>query len=94
MIIILAKCVVNYDKIEEFKDNANKLVIESRKEKGCISYELCQDLKDKNIFVFLEKWQSKEAIDLHNNSNHFKDIVPKLTELQEVESEVNLYEIV
>lgn len=93
MIIILAKCIVKENSIDEFISCANELVSESRKEKGCISYELCQDLKDKNKFVFVEKWKDQDAIDAHNNSNHFNDIVPNLAQLQECDSEVNLYDI-
>lgn len=94
MIVILAKCVVKSEGIEQFISYANNLINESRKEEGCISYELCQELDNKNKFVFVEKWKSKEAIDSHNNSKHFKAIVPKLGELQEGEAEVSLYEMV
>lgn len=94
MIVILANCIVINEKIDEFILYANTLVDESKKETGCISYELCQDLKNKNKFVFIEMWQDQEAIDKHNNSKHFLEIVPKLGQLQEGESEVNLYKIV
>lgn len=94
MIIIVAKCLLHEGKIEEFKILAEKLINESRKEEGCISYELCQDVNNKNILTFIEKWVSQEAIDIHNNSNHFTSIVPKLRQLQVGESEVNLYKII
>lgn len=94
MIIIVAKCLVKEGTTEEFKTLADELINESRKEAGCISYELCQDINNKNILTFIEKWESKEAIDIHNNSKHFIDIVPKIGQLQVSESEVNLYEIV
>lgn len=94
MVVILANCVVKDKNIDEFISHANTLVNKSKKEDGCISYELCQDLKYKNKFVFMEMWQDEEAIDKHNNSKHFLEIVPKLGELQKCESEVNLYKIV
>lgn len=91
MIIIVAKSVVKEGKVQEFKNLAKELVKESRKEPGCISYDLNQDLNNKNILTFIEVWESKEAIELHNNSDHFTSIVPKLGELR-ASSEVNLYE--
>jgi quinol monooxygenase YgiN len=91
MIIIVAKSTIKEGKVEEFKNLAEELIDESRKESGCISYSLNQDINNKNILTFIEKWESKEDIEIHNNSSHFTRIVPKLGELR-VSSEVNLYE--
>ena len=44
------------------------------------------------MLTFIEEWQDKEAIALHNNSAHFTTIVPKFGEFREKTSEVNLYE--
>lgn len=92
MIVILAKNYVKSSQVDRFIEYAEKLVKETRKEKGCISYDLCQDLNDKNIFVFVEKYENKEAIDRHSKSEHFTTIVPKLKDLKEKESEVSKYE--
>lgn len=92
MITIVAKFTVKEGKVEEFKALAKDLINESRKEAGCISYSLNQDLNNRNVLTFIEKWENKEAIELHNNSTHFTRIVPKLGEFQEKVSEINLYE--
>lgn len=92
MITIVAKFTVKEGKVEEFKALAKDLINESRKEAGCISYSLNQDLNNRNVLTFIEKWENKEAIELHNNSAHFTRIVPKLGEFQEKVSEINLYE--
>lgn len=91
MIIIIAKSVVKDERLEEYKVLAKKLVEESQKEAGCISYNLYQDINNKNVLTFIEEWKDKEAIALHNSSVHFATIVPKFVELRE-SSEVNLYE--
>ena len=44
----------------------------SRKEEGNISYTAYQDTKDNNKFIIVEDWVSQEAIDIHNETNHFK----------------------
>lgn len=92
MITIIAKSIIKEGKIEEFKALTKELIEESRKELGCISYNLNQDLNNKNVLTFIEEWESKEAIEIHNNSVHFTTIVPKLGELREKATEVNLYE--
>jgi len=94
MITIVAKKSIKQSKIEEFKVLAEKLIKESRNEVGCISYNLYQDINDLNTLTFIEEWKNEQAINLHNKSDHFINIVPKFVDLQEGETEVNLYKIV
>lgn len=91
MITITAKCTLIEGKKEDFIQMAQKLIEESNKESGCVSYDLYEDINDENIVTFIEVWKSSEAIEIHNNSDHFKTIVPKLRELQIEDSSVNLY---
>jgi len=42
-----------------------KLVIETRKEKGCIQYDLFEDNRNKGVFFIHENWETNE--DLHNH---------------------------
>lgn len=93
MIIITAKSIVKNENINEFKKLANELVTESRKEEGCIEYKLLHDINNSESFIFLEQWKDKEAVERHNNSIHFKTIVPKLGQYREGKPEVNLYEV-
>ena len=94
MITIVAKKKIKEGKIEEFKVVAENLITESRNEIGCISYNLFQDINNFNTLTFIEEWISEDAIKLHNNSKHFTSIVPKFVDLQEGETEVNLYKMV
>ena len=91
MITIVAKNLIKQGKNHEFKVLAEKLINESRKEIGNKAYNLYEDLKDSNILTFIEVWENEEAIKLHNISKHFTTIVPKLSELRENKSEINLY---
>lgn len=91
MVTIVAKKTIKKDKKEEFKNLANKLIEESRKETGCIEYDLYEDLRNSDKVAFIEVWESEEAIKLHNNSIHFSNLVPELAKLQEGETEITLY---
>lgn len=90
MIIIVAKSIVKEGKAEQYKTLAKELVEKSRKEEGCLAYNLYQDLNNKNVLTMIEEWKDKEAVEVHNRSIHFTTIVPKLGELRE-DSEINLY---
>ena len=46
------------------------LIEPTRKEEGCISYELYQDVTNPGRFTFIENWQSKEHLDVHMKSPH------------------------
>jgi quinol monooxygenase YgiN len=94
MITIVAKKIIKHGKTREFKDLVEKLINESRNEAGCIAYNLYEDINNTNILTFIEEWKSEEDIKLHNNTEHFTSIVPKLAELQEGKTEVNLYKMI
>lgn len=91
MIIVTAKCILKDHKKEEFKIIAQKLIEETNKENGCISYDLYEDINDENIVSFIEQWTDKEALENHMNTEHFKTICPKLGELQIKDSIINVY---
>ena len=63
----------------EFKDDvlkAIKTVVDAtRKESGCIFYDVFEDVNNPMKFVFIETWKSQAAIDSHNKSVHFNAFV-------------------
>jgi len=94
MIKVVAKNIVQQDKIGEFKEKVNELIEKTRQEDGVIFYELYQDLKDPQVLTFIEGWESKGALDAHMQTEHFQRIVPQLSNLLiegMEESEVNIY---
>ena len=42
----------------------------SREEAGCLSYRVYQDPENANNFVFVEEWESQEALDQHFAAAH------------------------
>lgn len=56
----------------EFLPEFEKLVKASRQEKGCIKYDLNQDIKDPDTYIFVESWESQQAITVHNTQEHYK----------------------
>jgi quinol monooxygenase YgiN len=76
--------------VEDYFVPARELVAETRKEEGCISYALHQDINDPSIITMLEEWVDEESLNRHVNTEHVKRIVPGLKELRE-SSEINIY---
>ena len=44
----------------------------TRKEKGCMNYDMYQDQTDSGLFFFYENWASSEDLDNHLGSAHIK----------------------
>lgn len=45
----------------------------TRAEKGCLRYDLFQDIDDPKKFTFIEEWESKEDLDAHSRSAHLAE---------------------
>lgn len=88
MISIVAKFIVNKGSEDRFLRLVNELDKASNEEDGCIEYILHKDVSKPLTYCIIEKWKDQAAIDLHNSSEHFTTIVPKLTEIAKAEVDV------
>lgn len=93
MIKLVAKGYFYEDKIGEAINLYKELVEESRKEQGCIAYNLFQEKNDKTILTVFEEWENEDSIEKHKNSEHFKRLVPIISTLR-IKVEMNAYELV
>lgn len=57
------------------------MVAPSRAETGCIQYDLNRDPDSDSVFWFVEKWNDQAALDLHNETPHFKELQEVLPDL-------------
>lgn len=46
------------------------MVVASNEEPGCLYYDLNVSISDPQVMVFVERWESREALELHINSEH------------------------
>jgi quinol monooxygenase YgiN len=67
---VVAIAETSADKAEELKKVCMGLIEPTRKETGCIRYELYQDTAVPGRFTFIEEWQSKEHLDVHLKTPH------------------------
>jgi len=61
------------DKVDELKRVLIGLAAPTRKEPGCLSYEIFQNLADPSDFTFVEEWASDAALDAHWQAPHTQD---------------------
>lgn len=83
MVVLIAKNVVAKKNEAEYIQLAKKMVEETRKEIGCIYYDLVQDTNETGVFYFVEKYTDREAVVFHKASPHFKTYVPLMQALKE-----------
>ncbi|WP_271767043.1 putative quinol monooxygenase [Aquimarina algiphila] len=72
---IIARILAKDEKRELVKNELIKLIDITRKEKGCINYDLHQDNQNKNLFLFYENWESRELWQTHMNNTHLAEYI-------------------
>jgi quinol monooxygenase YgiN len=69
------------------------LVEPTRKEPGCLCYNLHQSKSDSTMFMFYEQWASKDALDAHGKTPHMTALRGKLKDKTDKGGGVVVYEL-
>ena len=72
MIYVVATLTVKPEKRAELIAGAQACVAETRKEAGNIAYDMHESVTEPTKMVFVEKWESHEALPAHEASEHVK----------------------
>jgi len=91
MLRVVALFRAKPDKIEELREVLSAFVAPTVKEKGCVFYQLHQNLADPADFSFLEEWESEEDLAAHSRSEHIQAGRQKFPDLVEVPPDVRRY---
>jgi len=73
-----------FDAIELLK----KLVSETRKEEGCLQYDLIEDKENKGHFFMVELWETEEHHHLHSVTEHLLTFRQNAAPMMESQTEV------
>lgn len=76
---IVARIEAGPGKSEQVKAALMGLIEPTRKEVGCIQYDLHQDNENPAVFLFYETWASRELWQAHMNAPHLVEYM-KATE--------------
>lgn len=91
---VVARVKARPNKVNELLSVLSFLVEPTRKEPGCLSYELMQNNEDPTDFTLIEEWQSNTALESHFATKHFKDALVKLANLVASEPDIRKYHLV
>ena len=72
MIYVVATTQVKPESRDDFIKGAKVNIEATRKEKGCISYESHSSIHDPNLFVVVERWESRDDLNAHGKAPHMK----------------------
>ncbi|KZE68999.1 monooxygenase [Fictibacillus phosphorivorans] len=91
MIIIHAGLTVQKEKEAAFLAEVKALVEASRAESGNIQYDLMKDTEKESTFLMVEVWESQEAVQKHNTSEHFVAFGQKAQSFMAAPTDVKIY---
>lgn len=70
---LIVKFEVKKENLKFVKSELLKILEPTRKEEGCILYELHQDLNNPNILMFYEIWKDEDSWREHDLKKHIVD---------------------
>jgi len=83
MIKIVAQFFVKEDSIENAIWLSRDVAEKSKKENGCINYEVFQDDKKSGHLIMIEEWKSEEDLNMNVQSLHYINYISRITEIME-----------
>jgi quinol monooxygenase YgiN len=70
MIVVVGRVQTDPQRREECVRVGQAVARASRAEAGCLAYAVHADTEDPNRVVFVEEWESQEALDAHFATEH------------------------
>jgi quinol monooxygenase YgiN len=89
---VVAREKLQSGKKEELLPLYREMVEATRKEKGCISYNLHELVEDADVLAMIETWESREALDAHMKSEHFQRLIPQIGKYTAQPPRIEIYE--
>lgn len=88
---IIARFIARPDAIDALRAECLAMLEPTRKETGCIRYELLANTANPAEFTFVEEWADQAAIDAHMATPHLKGLVANTQALLAEPLDVRLY---
>ena len=91
---VVARAIAKTDQILQVKAIVYSLQEYSRREKGCLRYDVLQNRDEPTDFTTLEKWTDQEFLDAHFQAPHFKTAIAQLKGLLKSEPDIRFYQLI
>jgi quinol monooxygenase YgiN len=92
IVTVVATFQAKPGKENELRAALTGLVAPTRKETGCLNYDLHVSPEDPAKFLFHENWTSKAHLDTHLQTPHIKALLPRVDELCVAFPEITIWE--
>ncbi|MDR3605513.1 MAG: putative quinol monooxygenase [Desulfomonilaceae bacterium] len=93
-VTVVARIIAKPGMEDVVKSTLMGLVPPTRKESGCINYDLHQSTDNKALFLFYENWVSKKALDEHLAMPYLQDFLGRSAEILAEPVEIGLWEMI
>lgn len=74
---VILRVIAKPDKVDELRSILLQLAAASRKEDGCLDYEVLQNTADPCDFTLVEEWTTESALDTHLTTAHVQEAFSK-----------------
>ena len=91
LLTVVAEVKAKPGKEEELRAALLEVIGPTRREDGCVQYDLHVHTSEPGRFVFYENWTSAEALARHAGSAHLKVLGEKLADLATAPPRVETY---
>jgi quinol monooxygenase YgiN len=91
MITVMARAAVRPDQVEEVARMLRDVCAQSRKEAGCLGYNVYQDASDPTRFSTVEDWADPAAVDTHMAMPYVVALLAKLPDMVTAAPEIVSY---
>jgi len=91
---VVANITARPERVEELLEVLQALIGATRKEKGCVSYELLRHKTDPCDFVFVEEWENEAALDAHFATPHLQEALVQTKPLLAAAPDIRRYVVV
>ncbi len=90
---VVARIVAKSEKVNELHTLLHGLLEPTRKEQGCVNYELLHNRADPTDFTFVEEWASQPAVGAHLQTPHMQQALLKLPDLAAEAPDIRSYSV-
>jgi quinol monooxygenase YgiN len=90
---VLARAKAKPGREKELEQAMRAVVAPTHREAGCLRYTVHRSLMDPSVFMTVEHWISKEAIDQHFATPHVQALLNNAPDLLAEPPDISLYEL-
>lgn len=81
IVTVVASFIAKESQIENLKNALMALIVPTRQEEGCISYDLQQSVNNPAKLTMIEEYRNQSALDYHKGQPYLANLIAQLDTL-------------